>query len=238
MQFIAEETLKDFWRATRHIPGWLSKARDRFALSDDEVKIVDQWEEDYVADMKDLEKVWKVQSAAADRALVEEVLRDDFVWARERRKEFLTERIKELAEAIAAELAEFSAARSRDDAFEAHLMASYKRVEHYEKQSDRDRAELQLLGNSSSRTGADHGQAGVLTESQIDRARAIPLDRIVESHKGFILCPLHTDTHPSMSIKKGFGKCFTCGGHIDSIGYLMKVKGMSFRQAVEHLGSI
>jgi len=72
-----------------------------------------------------------------------------------------------------------------------------------------------------------------LDNDRVESARAYPLQELVKSKR--ILCPLHKDTKPSMSTEKGFGFCFSCGGSIDSIGYLMKVEGKSFVEAVNTL---
>jgi DNA primase len=59
--------------------------------------------------------------------------------------------------------------------------------------------------------------------------------------KDFICCPLHPDrlgkpdVHPSMLVKAGFGYCFSCGARLDAIGYLMKVRGLGFKDAVRAL---
>ena len=57
----------------------------------------------------------------------------------------------------------------------------------------------------------------------------------LSDRRGMMLCPLHDDTHPSMLVKNGFGYCFSCCGYLDSIGYLMRVRGLNFREAVKNL---
>lgn len=71
--------------------------------------------------------------------------------------------------------------------------------------------------------------------SLVDQARAYPLDDLVESKKGLILCPFHDDTRPSAWIKNGFGYCFACGKRFDSIEYIRKIKGIEFMEAVKYL---
>lgn len=86
-------------------------------------------------------------------------------------------------------------------------------------------------------------KSGRLTEDQIRRARSRPLETVLVEPptKWLIHCPVHLertgrqDIHPSMLVRGGFGYCFSCGGSLDSIGYLMKLRGLSFRQAVEAL---
>ncbi len=51
------------------------------------------------------------------------------------------------------------------------------------------------------------------------------------------LCPFHNENTPSFSVsdKKGFYHCFGCGAHGDIFGYLMKLEGFTFREALEEL---
>lgn len=75
---------------------------------------------------------------------------------------------------------------------------------------------------------------GDLTDDQIVRARDFPLEKLLEVKSGTkIICPNHEDQTASLFIKQ-YGFCFSCGYHVDSIGWLMR-KGMKFKQAVEAL---
>jgi hypothetical protein len=52
------------------------------------------------------------------------------------------------------------------------------------------------------------------------------------------LCPFHEDKTPSFSVndEKGLFHCFACGVAGDVIDFLMKLDGLSFRQALASLG--
>lgn len=76
---------------------------------------------------------------------------------------------------------------------------------------------------------------GQIDDAKICRAQAVPLDTIVEPTRGFIKCPFHDDTKPSMWVKNGFGHCFVCSKTTGAIGYIMKTEGLSYREAVEAL---
>jgi DNA primase len=51
------------------------------------------------------------------------------------------------------------------------------------------------------------------------------------------LCPFHNEKSPSFSVseEKGFYHCFGCGQHGDSIKFLMRFAGLSFRESMEEL---
>ena len=51
------------------------------------------------------------------------------------------------------------------------------------------------------------------------------------------LCPFHNEKSPSFSVseEKGFYHCFGCGQHGDSIEFLMRFAGLSFRESIEEL---
>ena len=51
------------------------------------------------------------------------------------------------------------------------------------------------------------------------------------------LCPFHTEKTPSFSIfQDNHYKCFSCGEHGDVIDFVQKMYGLSFRDALKHLG--
>lgn len=49
------------------------------------------------------------------------------------------------------------------------------------------------------------------------------------------LCPFHADTRPSLSVspEKGLFHCFSCGAGGDSLTFLMRLKGVTFPEALE-----
>ena len=51
------------------------------------------------------------------------------------------------------------------------------------------------------------------------------------------LCPFHNEKSPSFTVseEKGFFHCFGCGAHGDAFGFVMRVDGLSFPEAVERL---
>jgi DNA primase len=52
------------------------------------------------------------------------------------------------------------------------------------------------------------------------------------------LCPFHPDKHPSLSVsqEKGLFHCFACGESGDAITFIIKIEGVSFREACKMLG--
>lgn len=65
--------------------------------------------------------------------------------------------------------------------------------------------------------------------------RRVKLTKRGHEHSG--LCPFHSEKTPSFTVseEKGFYHCFGCGAHGDSIGFVMRVEGLSFPEAVERL---
>jgi DNA primase len=64
-------------------------------------------------------------------------------------------------------------------------------------------------------------------------ARRVRLQRRGREHLG--LCPFHNEKTPSFTVNddKAFFHCFGCGAHGDVIGFVMRVEGLSFPEAVE-----
>lgn len=76
----------------------------------------------------------------------------------------------------------------------------------------------------------------VVDTRRIQGAKRYPLDRLLNVPDGsYVICRWHNDTKPSMYVRNGWGYCFVCAKSIDSIGWLMEVNGMKFREAVANL---
>ncbi len=65
---------------------------------------------------------------------------------------------------------------------------------------------------------------------------SVNLRRTGRSFSG--LCPFHAEKTPSFSVSpdRGFFHCFGCGAGGDAFAFLMRMQGMSFPEAVRHLG--
>ncbi len=66
-------------------------------------------------------------------------------------------------------------------------------------------------------------------------ARHVQLKRSGREASG--LCPFHNEKTPSFTVseEKGFFHCFGCGAHGDVVGFVMRVEGLSFPEAVDRL---
>ena len=51
------------------------------------------------------------------------------------------------------------------------------------------------------------------------------------------LCPFHDEKTPSFNVNSanGYFHCFGCGESGDAIGFVQKIEGLSFREAIERL---
>jgi hypothetical protein len=74
---------------------------------------------------------------------------------------------------------------------------------------------------------------GRIAEEDIQRAREVSMLGLVGADR--ILCPSHPDRNPSMYVYENGAKCFVCGAYFDTIGWVMKTKGLRFPEAVESL---
>ena len=65
--------------------------------------------------------------------------------------------------------------------------------------------------------------------------RRVKLTKRGREHSG--LCPFHNEKTPSFTVSedKGFYHCFGCGAHGDALGFVMRMEGLSFPEAVERL---
>ena len=86
-----------------------------------------------------------------------------------------------------------------------------------------------------------------ISDSSINAVRdRVSIEEIIGSHvalrpagpgklKG--LCPFHDEKTPSFNVNSanGYFHCFGCGEGGDAIGFVQKIEGLSFREAIERL---
>lgn len=112
-------------------------------------------------------------------------------------------------------------------AIERQLMAIVRGYDRWKKLRDKIRSRMLY---------AAFPQSDRVTDSDIEAARHVPLEDLVEPNKQQkILCPFHADRNPSMYVANGFGHCFSCGAWTDAIKYLMTTQNINFVDAVKAL---
>lgn len=75
-----------------------------------------------------------------------------------------------------------------------------------------------------------------ITEEMIEKAKEYPIESLItSSRRGNVLCIVHEEKHPSMSLKGNRARCFSCGYYGDSIDIYMKLNGVGFVDAVRKL---
>jgi hypothetical protein len=79
------------------------------------------------------------------------------------------------------------------------------------------------------------GKKEGLSPEMIAKAREYPITELVKVTRGMALCPFHGDKRPSMDVRKNFYHCYSCGESGDSIDLAMKIKNLTFTQAVTFL---
>ncbi|MBE1874239.1 DNA primase [Myceligenerans pegani] len=91
--------------------------------------------------------------------------------------------------------------------------------------------------------------AGIIRREDVDEVRErARIDEVISAHvtlkpagvgslKG--LCPFHDERSPSFNVRPSVGRyhCFGCGEGGDVFTFLMKMDGMGFAEAVEHLAA-
>ena len=74
-----------------------------------------------------------------------------------------------------------------------------------------------------------------ITDDMIERARAYPIENLIDARCGMALCIFHEDRRPSMYVKNNFVHCFSCGKTADTIDVYRKLHGTTFPEAVKAL---
>jgi hypothetical protein len=105
-------------------------------------------------------------------------------------------------------------------------------IDGLEKQADRIKMQIRmLLLELSGKARKDQ-----ITEDMISKAKDYPIESLLNvRRKGNILCIVHDEKTPSMSIKNNRVTCFSCGWHGDSIDIAMKLWRCSFQEALRRL---
>ena len=79
---------------------------------------------------------------------------------------------------------------------------------------------------------------GTITPEMIERAKQVPFNELIEFNKaGKVKCLWHQESHASLSWNKKTNliKCFGCGKSLDTIQFIIEMKGMKFPGAVRYL---
>lgn len=71
-----------------------------------------------------------------------------------------------------------------------------------------------------------------LSAEQIERARNYPLKDLLNTNKNIAKCPFHDDRTASLNIKNNFYHCHGCNLSGDTIDFIMKRDGYTFKEAV------
>ena len=106
-----------------------------------------------------------------------------------------------------------------------------QRAEVYKKTGEGAEALEQLIWEGK----AHRGQIEGVTSTMIERAQNSPIEKLIKHRNFMALCPFHKEKTPSLNLRKNFYFCHGCGASGNSITFLMKTQGVSFRKAVELL---
>lgn len=148
-------------------------------------------------------------------------------WAKSRRTEYLTNQIKYLMKDISEVYNDYHNMKIQDIGIVYRLIRL--KLSHVKDKERTVHRYMQELRDISEDRPLD------ISQSDIEKARDVPIDHLLDSVKGFALCPIHDDHKPSMYIKNGFGYCFTCNEVVDSIRLLMVRNHLTFKEAVGRL---
>lgn len=83
-----------------------------------------------------------------------------------------------------------------------------------------------------------------MKEEQIQIAKEVPITKVLErlnipyetvGGNAKIICPFHDERNKSMTIYDDHYHCYGCNEHGDSIAFVEKILGLSFKESVELL---
>lgn len=212
------------WKYVHKLPAWLTKVSQSTGLDAEDEGVLEDLDGSWMAEMQVLKKRWYKESMAMAANHRDQIIQERPEWVKERRREYLKQEIEKLAARIKEVRTDHAAEK---DEVMCLLILSFTDVKGMEKQLGRHKHELRALDNPGVK-----GRG--VTDDQIERAAIFPLENIVEVKKGYVPCLWadHSDPRPSMLYKNGFLHCFKCSTTKSVISYVMKLKNLSFPDAV------
>lgn len=217
-----QDDLYALWDLAHRAPRWLPMLAETMTLdAEDEAHLTDL-DDAWRAGARVLEDRWRKEAQPTPEPP------DGMGWANERRIEYLQGQIAAISEQMRGDSAEYYRMVNEDrPLFDRLLLRGCSPISLTKDPRAKLIWEIRSLQTPEVR--------GELTDTMIEKARAFPLERLVEPKNEYILCPFHSDRKPSMWVRNGFGFCFPCQKTLDAIGYMMHVKALSFPDAVKAL---
>jgi hypothetical protein len=149
-------------------------------------------------------------------------------WGKCRRLEYLYDKLIELDIELIERQKAYQRSIEQDMPYiERALIASY--IPEIEKGIKKLERKIDFIVRGS------QGSNQSITPEMIQQAKDYPIEHLIDIKKGVALCPFHEDHHPSMGIKNNRYRCFACGAKGDTIEFVMKRDGLSFKEALNWL---
>lgn len=213
-----EAVLDRIYEAGSEKPGWFSKCAENLKLSTEDLAYL-EWRDETDSAVREKLKAWNEQNRREGGIEIE-----------------LLETPEEKISALSGKICSIA---------EQYIQERNDRMPWWIRELGLQLSDYDLLIRLRSRCLAmlwhtrNPEQAGRITDADIERARAYPMDQICEINRAkMTVCLWHDDKRPSMWVKGNFGYCFTCTAWADPIRYWMKKTGRSFVEAVEALGRL
>ena len=190
------------------IPGWMNKIKDCFGEQ------AEYYAERYIDEkegcIKDAEKYYYSQELPKVREQMKEFIKEE--------KEFVIE-CRERGK------------KELQESFNKKCKVLEKKLEHFGNIEEK-KVLYEEIEKLNKRLNSD------ISEEEIEKAKNYPFENLIESKKGFALCPFHDDHHPSFYIKNNYGYCFSCGKSVDTIQFIIETKNITFKEAVYYLNNM
>jgi len=228
--------LNKLWFSVWHRPGWLRILELIGVCDQEDIRILEQIDEEAIAYEMEAKKEYRERILPEVRRQEQEFIKEikdeygaDFI--KERRLEFLNNKIEELTSAIDKIWKEEEEAVEKDLPYWLRkALIEIKNAEQLERKRRFLLIEKLLL---------EHPQKelpGRISEAEIARALEFSFGQLIQLNKrGFALCPKHKESRPSFHVRNNYGYCFGCGYQADTIKFLMDKEGLTFPQAVRML---
>lgn len=178
---------------------------------------------------------WKEESKEKERVkiLIAELKKEvDFDWARDRRLEYLEERVKKVYKLLSG------LQRLEEKNPEMFLLTNELR--------DAERKYKHLYIEFATLNAYTEKKSNRHSDDVVQRCREVPIENLFDAHihnagngRKRMCCPFHNERTGSFFIfPDNTWHCFGCGAHgHNTIDFIMKLKEINFQDAVTHLMS-
>lgn len=226
---LRKHVLKVLWWLHRHLVGWQSALILKGVATQDEMDLMDTWENKYQRILVSYENDYRENELPKVREQLAEFEAEiDKKWVNERRMEYLDSKIEvENAQLSQAYIKNQELAK-RDAPYWFRSLLLEDAFEFNKKLKKHTFEKRLVMYPVKNKNG--------VTPEQIAKAKDFPFDQLVDINRvNMAKCPFHEERTASFFIKNNWAYCFGCNWSGDTVKFVMERDKKGFVETVKSL---